>query len=164
MPQLNPEFYISQLFWLVISFTFLFIFLWRISLPRISIVLKNRESRINEDIKMSKKLQSEAEEIQIKIENQLREAKLEASDLIKKANHNFQDKISNELDKLDKQLSKKIEESSSIIEQNKIKSINEVQSQIYQITKLTLSKISTIKVSDIEVKDVVDNIHKKEIN
>tara|TARA_B110000438_G_C15626356_1_gene568889 strand:- start:496 stop:837 length:342 start_codon:yes stop_codon:yes gene_type:complete len=113
---------------------------------------------------MSKKLQSEAEEIQIKIENQLREAKLEASDLIKKANHNFQDKISNELDKLDKQLSKKIEESSSIIEQNKIKSINEVQSQIYQITKLTLSKISTIKVSDIEVKDVVDNIHKKEIN
>ena len=110
MPQLNPEFYISQLFWLIISFAFLFIFLWRISLPRISTVLKNRESRINEDITMSKQLQSEAEEIQIKIETQLRQAKLEAADLISKANHNFQDKISSELNNLDKKLSAKIED------------------------------------------------------
>ena len=50
MPQLNPEFFISQLFWLVISFTFLFIFLWRISLPRISTVLEKRSNKINEDI------------------------------------------------------------------------------------------------------------------
>ena len=164
MPQLNPEFYISQLFWLIISFAFLFIFLWRISLPRISTVLKNRESRINEDITMSKQLQSEAEEIQIKIETQLRQAKLEAADLISKANHNFQDKISNELNNLDKKLSAKIEESSQVIEKNKINSLKEVQNQIYQITKLTLSKISTIQVSDAEVKGVVDNMQKKEVN
>ena len=42
MPQLNPEFFISQLFWLVISFTFLFVFLWRISLPRIGSALEKR--------------------------------------------------------------------------------------------------------------------------
>ena len=54
MPQLNPEFYISQLFWLVISFTFLFIFLWRISLPRISTVLEKRSNKINEDIEIAK--------------------------------------------------------------------------------------------------------------
>ena len=56
MPQLNPEFFISQLFWLVITFTFLFIFLWRISLPRISSVLEKREYKINEDIALAKKL------------------------------------------------------------------------------------------------------------
>ena len=68
MPQLNPEFFVSQLFWLVVTFTFLLIFLWRISLPRIGSVLKKREKKINDDIATAKKLQAEAEVIQKKIE------------------------------------------------------------------------------------------------
>ena len=68
MPQLNPEFFISQLFWLILTFTFLFIFLWRISLPRISSVLEKRETKINDDVAVAKQLQAEAEEIQKKID------------------------------------------------------------------------------------------------
>ena len=45
MPQLNPEFFISQLFWLFISFSFLLFFLWKISLPRISTVMLARENK-----------------------------------------------------------------------------------------------------------------------
>ena len=48
MPQLNPEFFISQLFWLVITFSFLIVFLWKISLPRINTVLERRENKIND--------------------------------------------------------------------------------------------------------------------
>ena len=40
MPQLNPEFFVTQLFWLVVTFSFLLVFLWRISLPRIGNVLE----------------------------------------------------------------------------------------------------------------------------
>ena len=68
MPQLNPEFFVSQLFWLVVTFSFLLVFLWRISLPRIGNVLEKRERRINEDLTTAKELQSEAENIQDKIE------------------------------------------------------------------------------------------------
>ena len=64
MPQLNPEFFISQLFWLFITFSFLLIFLWRVSLPRINKVLEKRERKINDDIAEAKKNQVEAEEIQ----------------------------------------------------------------------------------------------------
>jgi len=60
MPQLNPEFFLSQVFWLVITFSFLLIFLWRISLPRISSVLEKRENKINDEIQTAKKLQTEA--------------------------------------------------------------------------------------------------------
>ncbi len=42
MPQLNPEFFASQLFWLVITFVFLFIFLWRVSLHIKNSVQKKR--------------------------------------------------------------------------------------------------------------------------
>ena len=70
MPQLNPEFFVSQLFWLVVTFSFLLVFLWRISLPRIGSVLDKREIKINEDLAPAKKLQAEAENIQEEINSQ----------------------------------------------------------------------------------------------
>ena len=63
MPQLNPEFFVSQLFWLVVTFSFLLVFLWRISLPRIGSVLEKREKKINDDIATTKELHKEAESI-----------------------------------------------------------------------------------------------------
>lgn len=162
MPQLNPEFFISQLFWLVLTFSFLFIFLWRISLPRINTVLKKREGKINDDINAAKKLQAEAEEIQAKIDQKLNDVKSKTADMIKKTTFNLQNNISKELGSLDKKLNIKIEESSLKIESDKIDSLKKIHEQFYQITKLTLSKISNITFNDDEIKKVVDEIHKRE--
>jgi len=164
MPQLNPEFFLSQLFWLVISFTFLFLFLWRISLPRIGSVLEKRASKINEDIKIAKQYQAEAEEIQNTIDTQLKETKIETALLIKSATTNLQDHATKELEKLDQTLNLKLEEASEIIEENKNKSLIKVNEQIHEITKLTLSKITNIQINEDDIKDVVDNIQRKAVN
>ena len=164
MPQLNPEFYMSQLFWLVLTFTFLLIFLWRISLPRISTVLEKRASKINDDIRLAKQHQAEAEEIQNKIDFQLRKARLETSELIKTANFNFQDQTAKELEKIDNTINLKIDETSATITKSKAESLKQINDQIYEITKLTLSKISNIKADDNEIKNVVTSIHQGAIN
>lgn len=36
MPQLNPEFFLTQIVWLAISFTVLYLILWRVALPRVA--------------------------------------------------------------------------------------------------------------------------------
>ena len=165
MPQLEQtEFFISQLFWLVLTFTFLLIFLWRISLPRISSVLEKRESKINNDISSAKKLQAEAEKIQEQIDLRLREARLEASELIKTASTNFQNHATKELLQLDNNLSSTIEKSATTIEKNIKDSLKQIHDQTYLIAKLTLSKISNVAVSDNEIKDAVDQLQPKVIN
>ena len=164
MPQLNPEFYISQLFWLTISFAFLFIFLWRISLQRINSALEKRANKINEDIRIAKQYQSEAEEIQTNIDNQLTKTKLETIDLIKSSNQNLQAHTAKELEKLDNSLNAKLEEASSIIEKNKANALNQINDQIFDITKLTLAKISSIRVSDNDIKDIIKNEQQKVVN
>ena len=165
MPQLEQtEFFISQLFWLVVTFTFLFIFLWRISLPRISSVLEKRESKIDDDITSAKQLQAEAEEIQKQIDQQLRNARLETSELIKTASTKFQNHATNELHQLDNNLSNTIEESASTIEKNIKDSLKQIHDQTYLIAKLTLSKISNVPVNDNEIKDTVDQLQPKVIN
>lgn len=164
MPQLNPEFFVSQLFWLVITFSFLILFLWRISLPRINAVLIKRETKINDDITTAKNNQNEAEEIQKNIEDQLRQSRLETNDLIKSSNFNFHEEINKNLENLDSKLTNKIEEASKLIQTNKKESFDLIQKQIYEITNLTLTKVSKIKVSESEIKDVVNKLQEKVIH
>ena len=161
MPQLNPEFFLSQLFWLALTFTFLFIFLWRISLPRISGVIEKRADKISVDIKEAKKYQVEAEGIQKKIDDQLRNSKLENASLIKESIFNAQSKALKELERLDQSLNKKLDEASKTIEENKDKSLKEIDSQIYDIAKLTISKITEINIDDNEIKEEIKNIQQK---
>ena len=160
MPQLNPEFFVSQLFWLVVTFSFLFIFLWRISLPRIGNVLEKRERKISEDLTAAKELQIEAEKIQETIENQLKQARADSSDMIKSSSLSFQEKAQAELNKLDNELDAKIEQSAQAIEKNKNDSVSQIQTQINEITKLTLSKVASFDVSDDEIKEAVKSIER----
>ena len=161
MPQLNPEFFASQLFWLVITFVFLFIFLWRISLPRINSVQTKRENKIKEDIKKAKQLQAEAEDIQEQINKQLDQAKSDSAELIKSAFVKLQDESSKKLEELDKSLSTKIDATYEAIEKNKNESMNQIYEQINDITKLMISKISNIQVNEGEIKMAVEKIRQK---
>ncbi len=157
MPQLNPEFFVSQLFWLVVTFSFLFIFLWKVSLPRIGNVLEKRDRKIGEDLAAAKELQAEAEKIRDSIENEIKKARSNASDMIKTSTISLQEKAQGELIKLDAELDLKIEESAKAIEKSKNDSLSQIQNQISDITKLTLSKVSSFKVSDEEVTNAIKN-------
>ena len=157
MPQLDPEFFVSQLFWLVVTFSFLFLFLWKVSLPRIGSVLEKRENKINNDIATAKQLQIEAEKIQDQIEQKLRDSKERNFGLIKNSIVNLKNKASEELLKLDNELNKKIEKSATVIENNKKESLKQIHEQIHEITKLTLSKLSSVQINDQEIKESVAN-------
>ena len=86
MPQFNPEFFVSQLFWLVVFFSFLFVFLWRVSLPRIATVPEKRQNKIDENLSNAKKLQEEAKEIEVNINEKIQhiEDRYWAEEIIKK--------------------------------------------------------------------------------
>ena len=155
MPQLNPEFFVSQLFWLVVTFSFLLVFLWRISLPRIGSVLDKRERKISEDLATAKKLQAEAENIQEQIDSQLIQARSQATDILKSTSNSLKKKAEEELENLDKELDLKINDSAKTIEKNKKESLENIENQINDITKLTLSKIIKLNISDEEIKKAV---------
>jgi len=61
MPQLNPEFWASQIFWLILIFSGLYIVIWKIFLPKITDSIENRKSRIVTDLNETQKLKESAE-------------------------------------------------------------------------------------------------------
>ena len=50
MPQLDPKYWASQAFWLILVFTILYISISKFYLPKIKNNLDNRESRIKNDL------------------------------------------------------------------------------------------------------------------
>ena len=65
MPQLDPEFWISQIFWLTLTFGILYVVLSKLILPKISANLELRKSQIQENIEAAEK-QRESSEIKLK--------------------------------------------------------------------------------------------------
>ena len=59
MPQLNPEFWFSQIFWLIITFGIMFILLSKLVLPKISENLESRKAEILENIEAAEKQREE---------------------------------------------------------------------------------------------------------
>ena len=75
MPQLDPEFWVSQIFWLLITFSILFIVLSKFILPKISSNLESRKSQILENIEIADKQKSESQKKLEEFDNLILETK-----------------------------------------------------------------------------------------
>ena len=78
MPQLDPEFWFSQIFWLIMTFGILYLVLSKIVLPKISENLETRKSEILENIETAEKQRKESENKIKQFEKIVLESKIEA--------------------------------------------------------------------------------------
>ncbi len=78
MPQLNSEFWISQIFWLILTFGILYLVLSKLVLPKISDNLENRKSQILDNIETAEKQREESEDKIKQFEKIILESKIEA--------------------------------------------------------------------------------------
>jgi len=85
MPQLDPTFFVSQLFWLGVSFALLFVLMQFWALPSVTKVIEKREKVVEGDLQQAEKLQTEIQRLNEATEQTMRSAKAEATAMIKQA-------------------------------------------------------------------------------
>ena len=61
MPQLDPTYWASQAFWLILVFSILYISISKFYLPKIKNNLENRENKIKEDLENANKFKEQSE-------------------------------------------------------------------------------------------------------
>lgn len=81
MPQLDPAFFGTQLFWLAISFIVLYVLMSRLAMPQIAGVLKQREDKIRGDLDAAQRLKEETKSVIAAYEKALADARGEAQAL-----------------------------------------------------------------------------------
>lgn len=80
-PPFKTETFPSQLFWLAVTFAFLFVVLWRVAGPRINAAITSRRGAINGAIAEASKARAEAEAAQAGYEAALTSARAKANAL-----------------------------------------------------------------------------------
>jgi len=161
MPQLNPEFWISQIFWLTLTFGILYVVLSKIILPKISANLELRKSQIQENIEAAEKQRVNSETKLKEYEDIISKSKLEAKNIFKNAREKALKEINSKKEILEKQIEEEIEKTEQeidILKKNAPEKINKIA--IETSTEL-LKKIIGAEVNNSSISAIVNDLSKK---
>ena len=106
MPQLNPEFWAAQIFWLVLIFSSLYLIIWKVFLPKITYSIENRKSKVVNDLNETKKLKDEAEKKLERYNLIIENSKKEARKIIEDNKKSLEQDIKNKKEKFDVEIEK----------------------------------------------------------
>ena len=163
MPQLNSEFWPSQIFWLIITFTFFYLIVWKIFLPRISQSIENRKSKLVSDINKAQKLKEEAE-IKLKEYNKIIEnAKKEAKKIIENNKRKLDLDIESKKLKFNSEMEKEIKAIEKEILSLKKTSLININKIATEISSEVIKKLLNSEVNKSNVVAIVEDVSKKRI-
>ena len=161
MPQLNPEFWAAQIFWLILTFSTLYLIIWKIFLPKITYTIENRKSRVVNDISEAQKLKENAEkklkEYNKIIENSKTEAKKIVDDNRRKLEKDIETKKNKFNTEIEKELSV-VEKEIIDLKRSSISSINKIA---VETSSEIIRQIIGTEVNKSNVSAIVDDILKR---
>ena len=161
MPQLNPEFWFSQIFWLIIAFGFLFIVLSKLILPKISENLETRKSEILENISAAEK-HREASENKIKeYEKIILDSKNEAKNYFSKAREKILKDIDKKKKTLENEINKEIKNAEKEITDLKSKSIDKINKIAVETSSNLVKQLIGVEVNNSSISAIVEDISRK---
>ena len=163
MPQLDPTYWPSQAFWLILIFTLLYFSISKFFLPKIKNNLDNRENKIKEDLENANKLkelsESKLKEYELILENAKKEVSKIHFDTKKKLDKDIQSKK----EVMEKDIENEILKAQKEIEELKKNSISSIQNISENIASNIIENISGDKLNESSIKAMVEDISKKNL-
>ena len=161
MPQLNPEFWISQIFWLTLTFGILYVVLSKLILPKISSNLELRKSQIQENIEAAEK-QRERSVSKIKeYDDIILKSKLQAKNIFKDAREKVLKNINSKRETLEKQIDeeiKKAEHEINVLKKSAPEKINKIA---IETSSELVKKLIGAEVNNSSISAIVDDLTKR---
>ena len=154
MPQLEITTYPSQIFWLAVSFLILYLIMSRFIIPKISSVIKSRESEIKNNIHISEQMYKDTEIINNEYEEIKKEIEGEARGIINYLKETTNKKITKNTDLLKKRLEQKLEKNEQEIINKKKKALKEINKISLNLSEEILKKLSN---ENRELKTIIKN-------
>ena len=161
MPQLNPEFWISQIVWLVLTFGFLYIILSKLILPKISNNLESRKSQILENIETAESQRKESEKKIQEFEKIIFESKLKAKNHFNEVRQKTLEDISNKRIVLEKDIDKEISAAEKEINNLKINSSEKIKSIAIETSNELIKQLIGEQVNNSSISAIVEEQSKK---
>ena len=163
MPQLDPKYWASQGFWLILVFTILYISIAKFYLPKIKNNLDNRENRIKDDLEDANKFKELSESKLKEYEKILENAKKEVIKIHIESKNTLDKDIKTKKETIEKEIEKEIIKAQKEISDLKKNSITDIQKISENIASNIIESISGDKLNENSIKAAVEDISKKNL-
>ena len=161
MPQLNPEFWLAQIFWLIFIFGMLYILIWKLILPKITESIENRKKHLVNDLDEAQKIKDNAEkklnEYKIIIEN----AKNHAKKIILENRRKLELDINEKRKKFEQEIEKEIMNTEKQIKKFKSSSINNINKIAVEISNEVINNTLGSEANLSNVTAIVEEISRR---
>ena len=161
MPQLNPEFWVSQIFWLTLTFGILYVVLSKIILPKISVNLESRKSEIQENIEAAENQRHKSESKLLEYNKILSKSKLEAKNIFKDAREKAMQDINSKKEVLNNQIDdeiKKAEQEIVLLKKTAPEKINKIA---IDTSSELVQKLIGADVNNSSISAIVEDLSKR---
>ena len=163
MPQLNPDYWISQIFWVMLIFGILYVVLWKAILPKINENLENRKSQILTDLDEAQVLKNQSEKKISEYNMILSKAKQDAKKILDGTRKKINLDIENKNNQFNLEIDKEIENAEKEIKTLKLSSIKDINKISIETSSEIVRKMVGTEVNASSVSATVEDISKKEI-
>ena len=155
MPQLDPTYWASQAFWLILIFTSLYLALSNLFIPKIKDNIDNRENKIKDDLDEAQKLKNLAEEKLKEYELSIENAKKEVQKIIFESKNKLNLEIQSKKKKFDKDIEIEIESAEKEIENLKKNSLKNILVISEEMASKVIEQISGEPMNQSSVKAAI---------
>ncbi len=163
MPQLDPKYWSSQVFWLILVFLVLYMSIAKFFLPKIKDNLDNRENKIKEDLENAHKFKDQSEIKLKEYETILNKAKKDVAKIHVESKRLLDKQIQLKKEKMEKEIESEILKAQSEILELKKNSISSIQTISKEIASDIIENISGEKLNESSIKATIEGISKKNI-
>ena len=163
MPQLNPEFWAAQIFWLILIFSTLYLVIWKIFLPKITYSIENRKSKVVNDLDEAQKLKENAEKKLVEYKEIIEKSKKDAKKITEDGKKLLYKDIENKKQEIENQIKIELENAEKEIKDLKKSSIENINIIASDISSEVLKQILSTEVNRSNVTAIVNNLVKKEM-
>tara|TARA_B100001248_G_scaffold27562_1_gene18080 strand:+ start:24 stop:599 length:576 start_codon:yes stop_codon:yes gene_type:complete len=163
MPQLDPKYWASQAFWLILVFSILYISIAKFYLPKIKNNLDNRENRIKDDLEDANKFKELSETKLEQYKKILEDAKKEVMKIHLESKNTLDKDIQTKKETIEKEIEKEIIKAQKDISDLKKNSITNIQKISENIASNIIESISGDKLNESSVKATVEDVSKKNL-
>ena len=164
MPQLDPKYWASQVFWLIVIFTALYLSISKLFVPKIKNGLDNRNDKIQNDLDEAKNLKEKSEQKKIEYEKIIEEAKKEVQKMIFESKNKLEADINSKNKAFDTEITKEIEAAQKEINTLKKESLNDILLISESITSQIIESISGEKLNESSIKAAISEISKNNLS
>ena len=161
MPQLDPKYWASQAFWLILIFTTLYISIAKFYLPKIKDNLDNRENKIKDDVDDANKFKDLSELKFKEYEKILEDSKKEVLKIHLDSKNKLDKDIQEKKEVMEKEIENEINKAQKEIVELKQNSISDIQNISRDIASNIIENISGDKLNESSIKAAVEDIAKK---